>query len=388
MALARRLLAVLVVLGVVTLAPLARSAPMFTDFATIRSSAALVVLGTVHQALGPNGTALVTVDVDKVLRGSTPLGKMSVKESPDGHITINDERVVAFIDGNGALRWVGKLLAGPSLEAGVIHLEGFFDFNAHIVRPGVVTLPELKSLLATGQLAQTFDATLAFRDGHGGFARSSRTLTVRYAPFSRSLQVIGQTPACLAPSSLFGPEWGRFELSFGDTCPSSAPHARYRRLDLEGTFTGVDAATGHIQVQLAPTRPLLTESEYATFAADGAIADMTSIVSIALSDGTRWTWRVEQDLVDPYGKVHAAGGVSISSQSANGKTVTRDEYDFDGGVKITLSPGASSGSPGGNAHGLVTLVDSKTITTCTFAQAGHPDRSCTLTTRPPVVVRR
>jgi hypothetical protein len=388
MALLRRLLTVLVALGVLSLAPVVRGAPMYTDFPTIRASATVVVLGTVHQTLGPNNTALVSVDVDKVIRGSVPLGKMSVKESPDGHITVDNERVVAFVDGSGALRWIGKLLAGPSLETGVIHLEGFFDFNAHIVRPGVVTLPELQKLLATGQLDQTFDATLAFRDGHGGFARSSRTLVVHYAPFTRSMQVVGQSPACLAPSSLYGPEWGRFELHFSDTCQSRAPNAAYRRLDLEGTFTGVDAATGHIQVQIAPTRPLLTESEYATFAADGTIADMRSIVAIGLSDGTRWTWRVEQDLVDPHGKVHAAGGVSVSSQGSNGKTVTRDEYDFDGGVKITLSPGASSGSPGGNAHGIVSLVDSRTLTTCTFAQAGHPDRSCTLTTRPPVLVRR
>ncbi len=385
---ARRMLAGLMFFVVLVVAPAARSAPMYTDFATIRASASLVALGTIHQALGPNNTALLTLNVDKVIRGTAALGPMSVKESPDGTVDVDNARVVAFIDNTGALRWIGTLLAGASLETGVIHLRGFFDHNAHIVRPGTLTLAELQKLLATGQLNQTFDATLAFRDGRGGVAASSRKLTVQYSPLTRALHVIGSTPTCLTPSSLFGLEWESFELRFNDTCPSSAPNAHSRDLDLDGKVTGVDASTGHIQVELVPTRPFLTESEYASFAADGAIADMISVVGIALSDGTSWTWRLEKDLVDPSGKSHAAGGVSMSSQTVNGKTVAQDEYGFDGGVKITISPGASAGSPGGNARGVLTIVDAKAIGACTFAQSGHADRSCILSARPPLVVRR
>jgi hypothetical protein len=384
----RRLLAILVGLVLTGLAPAARGAPMATDLATLRAQTKLVVLGTVHLAAGPGNTTLVTLDVDKVVLGSAPLGRMSVKESPDGHVTVDNERVVAFVDHGGALRWVGRLAAGPSLERGVIRLQGFFDFNAHIVRPGIVTLPELRSVLATGRLDQTFDATLAFRDGHGGFARSRRTLTVRYEPLTRALHVLGATPVCLAPAALFGLEWGSFELRFNDTCPSRAPNAPSRDLELDGKFTGVDAATGHIQVQLVPTRPMLTEREYAAFATDGAIADVWSVVRVALSDGTRWTWRVEHDLIDAHGKAHAAGGVSTSSRTAGGKTVTNDVYGFAGGVKIALSPSASAASPGGNAEGILTLVDSGRITSCTFSQTGHPDRACTLTVGAPRVLRR
>ncbi|HEX4516689.1 MAG TPA: hypothetical protein VH054_24240 [Polyangiaceae bacterium] len=360
---------------------------MFTDFATIRTNAVIIALGTVHQTYGPNNTAAITLDIDKTIRG-TARGPMAVKESPDGHVTVDNERVIAFVDGNGALRWVGRLVAGASLETGVIQLQGFFDFNAHLVHPGIVTLAQLQTLLSTGQLDQTFDATLAFRDGHGGFARSSRKLTIQFAPLTRTLHVIGSTPACLAPNSLFGLEWRSFELRFSETCPSTAANAASRSLDLDGTFTGVDVATGHIQVELVATRPFMTEAEYATFASDGTIAEMTNVVGVALSDGTSWTWRVEKDVVDPSGKAHAAGGTSMSSQLVAGKTVSMDAYDFDGGVKIVLSPGATSGSPGGNPRGIVTLVDSKAIGTCTFTQSGQPARTCTLTTRAPIVVHR
>ncbi len=352
---------------------------MFTDFATIRTGATIIALGVVHQTAGPNNTAVITLDVEKTIRG-TARGPMTVKDSPDGHVSIDNERVVAFVDGSGALRWVGRLVAGASLETGVIALSGFYDFNAHLVRPGIVTLAQLQTLLATGALDQTFDATLAFRDGRGGFARSSRKLTIQFSPLTRAVHVIGSTPVCLSPNALFGLEWRSFELRFTDTCPSAATNAASRSLDLDGAFTGVDATTGHIQVDLVPTRPLMTEAEYANFAADGTIAEMTSVVGIALSDGTSWTWRVERGVVDPNGTAYTAGGTSMSS---NG-----DAYDFIGGVKITLTPGATIGSPGGNPRGIVTLVDSKKLVSCVFAQSGHADRTCTLATRAPIVVRR
>ena len=360
---------------------------MYTDFPTLRAKATVVVLGTVRTTVGPNNTPVITVDVDHVIRGRARLGPMVVKDSPDGHVFLNNERVVAFVDA-GALRWVGKLAAGASLETGVIRLEGFFDFNAHVVQPGIVTLAQLRTALATGVLDQSFDATLAFRDGHGGFARSSRTLGVEYVPFTRALHVTGATFACLQTSAPSGFDWGSFELHFYDTCPSAAANAPSRELTLEGKYTGVDARTGHIQVELVPTRPFLTEAQYATYVADGKIADMTSALDVTLSDGTRWTWRLEKDMLDPAGNTHSAGGSSTSVTMKNGKTSDRQEYEFGGDVKITLDHTSGGASPGGNARELVTLVDSRAPLSCTFHQHHHPDRTCTLSTRAPIVVRR
>src|SRR5512142_829781 len=121
----RRIPALLVLLVSLSIAPAARSAPMSTDFATIRANAAIVALGTVHQAVGPNNTALITVDVDKTIRGTAARGPLAVKESPDGHIDLDNERVVAIVDNAGALRWIGTLVAGSSLETGVIQFRGF-----------------------------------------------------------------------------------------------------------------------------------------------------------------------------------------------------------------------------------------------------------------------
>lgn len=57
----------------------------------------------------------------------------------------------------------------------MLELEGFFDFNAHIVSPGILLLVQLQRYLKTGQLEQKFHATLAVPDGKGGLRPSVPT---------------------------------------------------------------------------------------------------------------------------------------------------------------------------------------------------------------------
>lgn len=121
---------------------------MHTDFGTVRKDAASIVIGTVH--VTPTGD--ITVDVDKVLRGPAVSGTIKVKPSPDGHLNFSDERVIAFLTSANVLRWVGHKVAGPNIENGVVALNGFFDFNANTVSPGLMTVAQMSTLLTTGRL--------------------------------------------------------------------------------------------------------------------------------------------------------------------------------------------------------------------------------------------
>src|SRR5205823_5913474 len=111
--------------AVLLLATPASAAPMHTDFATIRKDAASIVVGTVRVS----ATGDVTIDVDKVVRGPAVSGTIKVKPSPDGHLSVSNERVVAFITAANELRWIGQKVAGATIETGVLQLKGFFDFN-------------------------------------------------------------------------------------------------------------------------------------------------------------------------------------------------------------------------------------------------------------------
>jgi hypothetical protein len=362
------------------------AAPMASDLAMVDRESATIVVGTVHVTATTAGVVTVGILVDKVVRGVATVGTtLPAHPSPDGHITIDNERVLAFIDKSGALRWVGRLVAGRSIEAGVLKLQGFFDFNAHIVHPGLMTLAQLQAYMSTHTLQQTFAVTLAFPDGHGAFAPApARKFSVQYDALTRQVHATGLTIACLDPRWLFGLEWGQFQLDLADTCLTSTNKSR--SLDFEGKFTGVDAA-GAITVEAVPTRPFLYEAEYDQFARDGAIVDVTRVVAVTLPGGAVWSWRVESSLIDPHGHSRAAGGVSSSQSMQNGVATSTDTYEF-GDVSIVISPSPAAASPGGNPRALVSLVDSPTPARCTFVQRGHGGVACKLVRIAPIFTRR
>lgn len=353
----------------------ADAVPMHTDFATIQKEASSIVIGTVRVA----STGDITIDVDKVLRGPAVTGTIKVKPSPDGHVGVSDERVVAFLTSANELRWIGQKVAGPAIETGVLLLKGFFDFNAHLVSPGLMTLAQLRSLLSGGTLSQTFAITMAFPDGHGSHKTSSKKFNVVWDPTSRKASAPGFTAACLDLGSVFGPEWGSIELSFNDTCTRKTGS---RSLRLEGKATGVDAA-GNITAELEPADPVLTEPEYDTFVADGSMLDVVRVVKLALADGTNWSWQIDKGLADPSGKLHVGGGWGSSYEQKGGVSVETQTFEF-GDAKLAL---ASSSSVGGNNLSLVSAIDSGVFTACTLVRKGLAPIACTAKQAAPIWVK-
>jgi hypothetical protein len=244
-----------------------------------------------------------------------------------------------------------------------------------------MTLPQNDSTLRTGTLTQTFEATLAFPDGHGALHDvPTRHFTVTFDPFTRSVVSLGTFAVpCLGNPSLFGLEWGQFELHFTDTCLTNGSNpSRVRSLSLDGQLMGV-GTTGAINVRIVPTRPFMTEAQYDAFVRDRDITDMVSQLSVTPQGGPSWTWRLEQSLVDPQGKVHDAGGASSS--------LTDETYDFDGGMSVTFSRTRTL-RIGGDASTIVQEVDAGAISSCMFKRPGQVAVSCALTHGQPLWVRR
>lgn len=351
------------------------AAPMHTDFATIRKDAVTIVLGMVR--ISPTGD--ITIDVDKVVRGAAVTGTMTVKSSPDGHVSVAGERVVAFLTSANELRWIGRKVAGSSLETGVLQFQGFFDFNAHLVSPGLMTFKQLQALLASGALSQTFMITLAFPDGHGGQKASGKHLTLVYDPIARKGSAPGFSAACLDLGNVWGLDWGKVELSFTDSCPRKTGS---RSLRLEGAATGVDAA-GNIEAELVPAGPVLTEPEYDTFIADAAILDVVRVVRITLADGSAWSWQIDKGLADPSGRLRAPGGMSSSLEQTGSVTTATETYEF-GDAKISLASGTNHS---GTNFSLLSMIDAGAFTKCTLFRRGLAPSVCTAKQVAPLFVR-
>lgn len=306
------------VVGGVLAATAADAAPMFTKLSDVRAKSAQVVVGTVTTSkAGP------TIDVEYSLRGNAPKGPMKVGRSPDGHVWVpqgKPPRVVAFIDKQNRFRWIGKLIAGPTLETGVIRVEGFFDFNAHLVGPGVMTLSQLhKYLTYGGTMHQRFRATLAFPDGKGGLRRTRRTITVDYDPFKRTTVVRGPRWPCLRNASLMPPSWGRFSVRF--YCRHSN-----RRLVLEGPITGKHKS-GVILAEVTPSGPVLYEREFNRYVGSAKHTQVRRVVRIDAGKRS-WRWVVDKGIYDAVGRLHKATGSSTSGSSTGSAYVATYTYRF------------------------------------------------------------
>jgi len=321
-----RLLVPLVVLVGFTTS--ADAAPMFTPLAKVRAEAKHVVVGTVSSS-----KAGLFIDVEYNLRGTAAKGKRKVLESPDGNVFVPigaraNNRVIAFIDGRNRFRWIGRLIAGPSLEKGVVRLAGFFNFNAHHVGPSVMTLTQLQHYLVHGTLNQRYKATLTFPDGKGGMSRSTRTLVIDYAALTRKMTLHGARWPCLNHPRFRPPEWGKASLFFH--CRKSQ-----RRLTLSGPVKGRDSA-GVILVDLAPERPFLNRKGFDTFIRNAKFTKVHSVVNVSIASGKRWRWVIGRGVYDQARKLHKSTGSSSSSIRRHGRTVGHsDSYRF-GPITIAL----------------------------------------------------
>jgi hypothetical protein len=353
----------------------AEPAPMFTDLATIRGQLRDVVIGTVHRS-----EAGLTIDVDTVVRGAVSPGRALVlNEAPHERVRVDGERVLAFIDADGQLRWVGQLLVGESIEAGVLSVHGFFDSNEHLVEPGIATLAQLTALLSTGALVQRFAGTLAFPDERGVLRASSSHLRFEYDPVTHRGAALGAGPPCLETSEVHL-EWGRVLVSFTDSCPRGN---RVRRLRLVARVTGVDAASGELQVELTPIEPLVSATDYARFVADGSMASVTRVISVRLADGSAWQWRVGEGLVDPSGRLRPTGSFSSGVLSSGASVEATSFAD----ARLSFSPSPSDSGLSSDAA-LILAVQRGSITWCRFARAGQAAQACTLTLAPSIWLKR
>jgi len=362
------------------------SAPMYTSLGTVRAEAAQIVIGKVQ-----NDSSGLVVDVEKSLRGGVPPGPLAVTESPDGHVMVGPERLVAFIDRKGALRWVGRLMAGSTLERGVIRLEGFYDFGAHVVSPSVMTLYQLERYLHNGRLAQVFDVQLAFPDGKGGLTPSSLHLRVVYDVVTHQATWKGLHLACFTgPAAMLSVDWGRFALQLTGQCADPNGRTHSRHLAFEGRVTAANLGAGTLQVLAFPERPFMTESEFRRYALDGTITDLRRKVEVTLSDGEKYTWLVGSKLVSSAGREYPAGGVQVASRAqARGSgaiTVSQSRFGF-GRLQLVLSPAPDQVTPGGDAASIVKWLDSPSQKGCRLVGPDAKDRSCTLSHLPPEVVK-
>jgi hypothetical protein len=348
-----------------------RAAPVGSSLEVVKKRAASVVIGKVVWE-----KSQVTIDVEKVVLGHEPTGRIEVGQGTDATPDVKDgERALLVVDRDRNLAYAGSLLAGPTLEEGVLLLRGFSDRNAHVVEPGVVSLDQLVGYFKHDALEQQIDATLAFPDGKGAIVPSKTRIAIAHDPFARRTGVRGLPAKCLEgkPHLSLSSFTGLVDLRFSADCAAGRSPDLDRSLVLQGKLTGRDPTTGAFLAELVPVEPYVGEKDFLVFAGDVAIATASQAVALRLDTGAVWTWRLGKDLLPPVGP----GFVASSFRSGP----TSDTYAF-GDAELEIAPGARTVAQGGHPRGVLELVDAGKLTKCEVRVAGRPARPCKASRKP------
>jgi hypothetical protein len=283
--------ALVLVLALLNAAPVVAK-PMMTPLKTVLAQTQTMVIARFR---GPVGQAKLFrashfwLDVEQSLVGKVSKGRLRVARGDGAPSVALGARVVALIDGAGRWRWVGRpVRKGLSLERGVLKLSGFYDFNAHVVYPGVATLSGLRALkagrpltirvsgpvkvLAKGQTKAVDSGIVLHVDGSWDVKRGYR-MRVRGLPKGTR----GFPKAQVSLSS-----WnGQLAIRYRGSWP--------RPLQFAGDLGAVDPKTGRLQATFRVTQPdLVTKALLTRYLARSTAAYQIWRYRIRLADGKTW----------------------------------------------------------------------------------------------------
>ena len=221
--------------------------------------------GSAYAKVNPKKVA--TLNVMRVLKGRVQAGKLSVRfeDYPRGA----PGEFVAFIDKAGVWRFTAAPINSRKVDADVLVIHGFYDWSAHFVTPGFLTLKQLSAYLKDGSLLYSFRGPIWFpQEGKPSWKPSALVIGGTYDAVRDSARVTGFNKlAGLPPQpTIFAGSDHRGEAHFTlEYSGSGMP----RRLELLGKVEGVDNATSNFIVRFAVTSiNALTQKSLEEYLAD------------------------------------------------------------------------------------------------------------------------
>lgn len=259
----------------------ASAEPLVSSFDDVLASSTDVVIAT---SLGGQ-----RLRVERALRGSlrgeidTGLG--------DGHADVETgRRVVAFLDASRAFRFVGEAPSGRALEDAALTVRGFYDFNAHLVTDGLLTLAQLEARLIGRRIAHRFEGPLVVLSPDGArLVESALRIAVRRTA-DGAVRVSGLPPhpGLPAPSLRLG-GWGEEDALL--TWRSSWP----RPLQIAITVVRVEGDVMRSRFHVRMPEYLFREADIRAYLADADAAYVLWPIEVRFASGERWTGDIGSD---------------------------------------------------------------------------------------------
>ena len=248
----------------------AQAKPISTPLSEVLERTRTVVVAQVTASWAETAT----LRVESVLWGSGAPGEWQVTGRPGRNPRgVAKQRVLAFLEQGRVWTFYAPLTTGP-LERQALRLEGFYDYNAHLVRPNLLSLPELKRRLADPKATseRRFRGPLRFLNATGTALEDGPRL---------DLVVQGERAEVrgLESAALGGETGARLSWGFGADVELSVG-TKERYLSFEARVSGV-ARDGSYETAFYVTRPaLITRALYDEWCQGAASASPHFLVEV------------------------------------------------------------------------------------------------------------
>jgi hypothetical protein len=268
--------------------PVAHAEPMLTSLDEVLAQSTDIVIATYVGPVGSTDAWQASgsrLRIERALRGS--LRGEIVAGVGTGHADLRaGTRVVAFLDAQRAWSFIGESSAGRRLED-TVNLRGFYDFNAHIVTPSLMTLDELVARIGGRPISWHVEGPLLALADDG-----SRVIETRYRIEVRASEngptIVRGLPVRGLPNP--GVSFGGRDESIEIEWSSSWP----RPLEVRGEVTGRRGDV--ILARFWITQPdVFRERDITAYLTNGNAAYAFYRMPVVWDDGERWTVTMGED---------------------------------------------------------------------------------------------
>lgn len=296
--------------------------PMLSSLDEVMARSEHVVIATFVPS-SPNTRA--RLQVHESLRG-TLRGEVEVGVGDGSPNVEPGARVVAFVDAAGRFQYVGEGIDGRALESG-IQLRGFYDFNAHIVAPGLTTVAALRARVAGRPMRWQVEGPLVALADDGSRVIDTRFTITIDATEGGATRVSGlpALPGLPAPSVHFG----GWEPIVHIEWRSSWPRPLVMRSEIVGQRGDVLLARFWVEQPI-----LVRASELERYFRDANASHPSYRMRIAWSDGEMWSASVGEEDYEGF-TIRAGGGRELVWRSLDVRNARRIEGT---GWSIELAP--------------------------------------------------
>jgi hypothetical protein len=236
----------------------ARAHPLAIEFYEMIDASKLIVIANSIKPIGTGDLiSIYEINITTILKGKGVTGTYTVKRAKGSPNVPLNSPFIAFINRENEFEWCGLPIAENQAELSdnsVLSLAGFYDFNAYLVSPSVITLGQLKQYIKEKKYSNRISGNL--------YCFSNSTKKLESTPVNFIVNYTYTKDGIKSSTTVSGISWKGFpakpELSvsaWDNEISLEFETNGYRAFVVDGVLLPVPDSNGTIQARFWVTDP-------------------------------------------------------------------------------------------------------------------------------------